>query len=130
MSDRTPSVEQFEIYIRSEPLLLSVLLCFELIITWYITTFHCFVILKFFGSEPLPHWWLTTERFQNNETVKGGYVPSKNKFKNTKNNKLRWLAADINFKLLHSGCPIARGKSLLKIAYVIFVILKSHDFSL
>ena len=25
---------------------------FELIFTWYTTTFHCFVILKFFGSEP------------------------------------------------------------------------------
>ena len=26
---------------------------------------------------------------------------------NTKNNKLRWLASDINFKLLlHTGCPI------------------------
>ena len=26
--------------------------CFELIFTWYTTTFHCFVILKVFGSEP------------------------------------------------------------------------------
>ena len=43
---------------------------------------------------------LATEKFQNYETVKGGYIPSKNKFKNT---KLRWLVSDINFKLLHAG---------------------------
>ena len=35
--------------------------------------------------------WLSTEKFQNNEAVKGGCIPSKN--------KLRWLASDINFKL-------------------------------
>ena len=31
------------------------------------------------------------------------YVWSKNKFKRHKNNKLRWLASHINFKLLHTG---------------------------
>ena len=25
--------------------------------------------------------WLTSEKFQNYETVKGGFIPSKNKFK-------------------------------------------------
>ena len=28
--------------------------------------------------------WLTTEKIQNNETVKGGCIPSKNKFKTRK----------------------------------------------
>ena len=51
---------------------------------------------------------LTTEKFENYETVKDGRIPSKDKFKD-KNNKLRWLASDINFKLLHTGCPIAHG---------------------
>ena len=37
-----------------------------------------------------------------------GCIPSKNKFKTQKNNKLRWLASDIKFKILHTGCPIAR----------------------
>ena len=27
------------------------------------------------------------------------------------NNKLRWLASDINFKLLHTGCSIAHANS-------------------
>ena len=27
-----------------------------------------------------------------------------------KNNRLRWLASDISFQLLHTGCPIAHGK--------------------
>ena len=53
--------------------------------------------------------WLTTEKFQNYETVKGGCTPSKYKFKTQRNNKLRWLASDINFKLLSTGCPIAHG---------------------
>ena len=48
--------------------------------------------------------WLTTEKFQNYETVKGGCMPSENKFRTQKNNKLRWLASDINFKLLHTEC--------------------------
>ena len=33
-------------------------------------------------------------KFQNYETVKGGCIPSKNKVKTQKNNKLRWLASD------------------------------------
>ena len=28
-----------------------------------------------------------------------------------KNTKLRWLASDINSKLLHTGCPIAHGNT-------------------
>ena len=51
--------------------------------------------------------WLNTEKFQNYETVKGGCIPSKDKFKAQRNYKSRWLASDINFKLLHTGCPIA-----------------------
>ena len=39
--------------------------------------------------------------------MKGGCIPSKNKFKTQQNNELRWLAFDINFKLLHTWCPIA-----------------------
>ena len=50
--------------------------------------------------------WLTTEKFQSYETVKDGCIPSRNKFKTQKNNKLRWLASVINFKLLRTGCPI------------------------
>ena len=42
--------------------------------------------------------WLTTEKFQNYETVKDGCIPNKNKFKTQKANKLRWLAADIKFQ--------------------------------
>ena len=41
--------------------------------------------------------------------MKGGCIPSENKFKAQINNKLRWLASNINFKLLHTGCPIAHG---------------------
>ena len=41
--------------------------------------------------------------------MKGGFfyllmISSKHK-----NNNLRWLSSDINFKLLHTGCPIALG---------------------
>ena len=39
--------------------------------------------------------------------MKGGCIPGKNKLKTQENNKLRWLTSDINFKLLHTGCPIA-----------------------
>ena len=56
-------------------------LYFELIFTWYTAIRHCFVILKFFSSEPLKTIkvalhirWLTTEKFQNNEAVKGGCI--------------------------------------------------------
>ena len=51
---------------------------------------------------------LTTEKFQNYETVKGGCIASKNKFKIQINIKLRWLPSDVNFKLLHTRYPIAR----------------------
>ena len=47
---------------------------------------------------------VTTEKFQNYETVKGDCIPSKTKFKTQKkNNKLRWIASDIDFKLVHTG---------------------------
>ena len=64
---------------------------------------------EFFGSEPhlvqshlhLQLSWLCT---------KGGSLLKK--FKITKQltqnyNKIRWLASDLNFKLLHTGCPNA-----------------------
>ena len=38
-----------------------------------------------------------------------GCIPSKYKFKTQKYNKLRWLASDLNFKMLHTGCPNAHG---------------------
>ena len=31
--------------------------------------------------------------------MEGSYIPIKNEFKTQKNNKLRWLPSDINFKL-------------------------------
>ena len=60
--------------------------------------------------------WLTTEKFQSYETVKGGCIPSKNKFETQKNIELRWLPSDINSKLLHTGCPITHD-FLLKISF-------------
>ena len=60
--------------------------------------------------------WLTAEKFENYETVKGGCIPIKNKFKTQKFNKLRWLASDINFKLPHPGDPNAHGKTREKSA--------------
>ena len=53
--------------------------------------------------------WLNFINFKNYETVKSRCIPSKNKLKTQMNNKLRWLASDINFKLLHIGCPITHG---------------------
>ena len=55
--------------------------------------------------------WLTSKKFQNNEAVKGGCIPSKNKLKTQKNTKLRWLASDINFILLHTGHRIAHDQN-------------------
>ena len=55
--------------------------------------------------------WLTTEKFLNYETVKGGCIPSKNKFITQKYNKLRWLTSDTYFKQLHTGCPNAHDKT-------------------
>ena len=52
--------------------------------------------------------WLTTEKFQNNETVKVVVYQVKMSSKH-KNKKLRWLESDVNFKLLHTGCRIAHG---------------------
>ena len=57
--------------------------------------------------------WLITEKFQNYETVKGGCILSKTKFETPKENELRWLASDTNLKLLHTGCPIAHGRSMI-----------------
>ena len=48
----------------------------------------------------------------NYETVTGGCVPSKIKFKTQKSRKLRWLASDMNFKLLHIGCPVAHDNDM------------------
>ena len=92
---------------------------FELIFTWYTTTFLCFVILNFFGSKPpylqshlnrkagsapkVAHY----RKNSNYETVKGGCITSKYKFKTQMYNKVRWLASDLNFTLLHTGCPNA-----------------------
>ena len=67
------------------------------------------------------HKVLTTEKFQNYEALKGGCILSKNKF-NLKNNKSRWLASDISFKLLHTGCPIAHGNTSM------YVISCKHKF--
>ena len=39
-------------------------------------------------------------------------IPSNNEFKTQNTTKLRWLASDINFKLLHTGCPVDHGWSL------------------
>ena len=77
----------------------------KLIFTWYTATFH---LVKVFTVNVALHLrWLTTEKLQNYETVKGGCITSTNEFKTQINNKLRWLASVINFKLLHTGCPIA-----------------------
>ena len=46
-------------------------------------------------------------KFQNYETVRGGCVYQAKISSKHKNTKLRWLASDIYFKLLHIGCPIA-----------------------
>ena len=63
--------------------------------------------------------WLTTEKFQNYETVKGGCIPSKRKFKTQKNNKLRGLASDFHFKLLHTGCWVSYRSWLTVIFHLI-----------
>ena len=42
-------------------------------------------------------------KFQNYETVRGSCIPSKNDFKTQKKIKLRWLASDINSKLLDTA---------------------------
>ena len=46
--------------------------------------------------------WLVTEKFQNNETVKGRCIPNKNE---CKTQKISVKVAN-KFKLLHAGCPI------------------------
>ena len=55
--------------------------------------------------------WLTTEKFQNYETVKGGCILRKNKLRTQEDNRLRWLASDVNLKLLHIECPVAHDKT-------------------
>ena len=52
------------------------------------------------------------QKFQNYETVQGGSIPCKKKFKTKINTKLRWLTPDVNFKLLQTGCPIAHGNTM------------------
>ena len=41
-----------------------------------------------------------------NSGVKGVCIPSKNKLKTQKYTELRWLASEITFKLLNTGCSI------------------------
>ena len=54
--------------------------------------------------------WLTTEKIKNYQTVIGRCIPSKYKFKTQKYNKFRRLVmSDLNFNLLHTGCPNAHG---------------------
>ena len=38
--------------------------------------------------------------------MKGGSLFRKNKLKNTKDGKLRWLDTDMDFKLLHTWCSV------------------------
>ena len=55
-------------------------------------------------------------------------IPSKNKFKTQMNNKLRWLASDINFKLLHTGCLSLMGHLVYQfIETCIVSLMTSHD---
>ena len=50
--------------------------------------------------------------------MKGGCIPSKNKFETQKkNNKLRWCASDIDFKRLHIGCPVTHDQIRLSSVY-------------
>ena len=77
---------------------------FQLIFTWYAATFH--LVTGFTVKVALHLRWCTTEKFNNYEKLKGGCIPSKNKFNTQKNNNLRWLPSVMHFKLLHSGCPI------------------------
>ena len=53
--------------------------------------------------------WLTTENFKITNCEKWLYYVQK-----TKKNKLRWPATDLDFILLHTGCPIAHAKINLK----------------
>ena len=47
----------------------------------------------------MAHYW----KFQDYETLKGGCVRSKNKFKTQKKSKLRWLATDRNLNCYTLG---------------------------
>ena len=60
----------------------------------------------------------------NYEIVKGGCIPSKYKFKTQKYNKLRWLASDLNFKLLHTGCPNGHDR------FSIFFLIKLESLTI
>ena len=55
-------------------------------------------------------------KFQNYETKTGGCIPSKNNIK-TQKTKSRWLASNITFKLLHTGCLIAHVKITAKVCF-------------
>ena len=59
--------------------------------------------------------------------MQGGCIPCKNNFKTQKNNKLRWLATDIDFKLLYIGCPIAHDIIVLKFREQ--YVFERHEFS-
>ena len=56
-------------------------------------------------------------KFSKLRNSKGGCIPSKNKFKTQINNKLRWLASDLNFKLLHTGCPVTLAGTSLTVQF-------------
>ena len=52
--------------------------------------------------------------------------------KHKTNNKLRWLASDMNFKLLHTGCLIAHGIGTffgIKILQRVFAVICSTIFN-
>ena len=51
--------------------------------------------------------------------MKGGCIPGRDKFKTQRNSMFRWLATDIKFKLLHTGCPITHAQSRLDVILVI-----------
>ena len=92
----------------------------ELIFTWYTTTFHGLVILKFSVVKDLNCrstlivilqrlMWASTIGWLTNENVKIMKqsiirIPGKNKFNTRKENVLSWLATDMKF--IHVRCPI------------------------
>ena len=62
------------------------------------------------------------QRFRNYETVRGSCIDSKHQ----KNAKLRWLAAEINFKLLNTRCPIAHELNYQMGLHFPFILQQIH----
>ena len=62
-------------------------------------------------------------KIQHYKTMKGGFIQIKNMF-TRKNNKLRRLGTDIDFKLLHIGCPIAHGLAIPYRTNGVFFLVK------